>query len=61
MLAKPWLSVGVARLLRLIFQLLFLSGESVYEIRENTFKETFFVMISNLFSHDAYLLQEHLI
>jgi hypothetical protein len=43
------------------FQLLFLSGESVYEVRENTFKETVFVMISILFSHDANLLQEHLI
>jgi hypothetical protein len=43
------------------FQLLLLSGECVYDIRENTFKETFSVMISILFSYDANLLQEDLI
>jgi len=43
------------------FQLLLLSGECLHEISENTFKVTFSVMISILFSHDANLLQEDLI
>jgi hypothetical protein len=43
------------------FQLLLLSGECLYEIGENIFKETFSVMISILFSHYANLLQKDLI
>lgn len=43
------------------FKLLLSTGECLYEISENAFKETFSVMISILFSHDANLLQVDLI
>jgi hypothetical protein len=43
------------------FQLLPLSVECLYEISENTCKDTFSVMISIQFSHYANLLQEDLI
>jgi hypothetical protein len=43
------------------FQFLLLSGECLYEISENIFKETFSVIISILFSHYGNLLQEDLI
>ena len=43
------------------FQLLLLGSDCLYEISESTFKVTFSVIISILFSHDANILQEDLI